>query len=180
MTKGGKGKGKKSSSVPKRKRVSESLLERTRDILGNSMEQVDQPPAKKTSLSGEGDTSGTQTIVPPEITTMTLEVTMTTTTEMTPGEEITTMALAVPTVGATVASMAVVSEGASIRATTSREADSQEQGILTKTEKTGTTSTVSFTPGELHWERGPASQSSGVSRESLLSGEPMLIGRGCG
>ncbi len=180
MTKGGKGKGKKSSGVPKRKRASESLLERTRDILGDSMEQVDQPPVKKTSLSGEGDTSGTQTIAPPEVTTMTLEVTMTTTLETTTGDEITTMAVVMPVVGITVASMAVVSDGASVRATTSREADSQEQGMPTKTEKTGTTSTVLFTPGELHRERGPASQSSGVSRESLLSGEPMLLGWGCG
>ncbi len=180
MTKGRKGKGKKSSGVPKRKRASESLLERTRDILGNSMEQVDQPPAKKTSLSEEGDTLGTQTIMPPEITTMTLEVTMTTTSEMTTGDEITTTAVAMPTVGVTVASMAVVSESTSIRATTSREADSQEQGMPTKTEKTGTTSTVLFTPGELHRERGPASQSSGVSWESLVSREPMLLGRGCG
>ncbi len=180
MTKGGKGKGKKSSGVPKRKRASESLLERMRDILGDSMEQVDQPPVKKTSLSGEGGTLGTQTITPPEIMTMTLEVTTTMTVETTTGDEIMTMAVATPAVGVTVASTAVVSEGASVRATTSREADSQEQGTLTKTEKTGTTSTVLFTPGELHRERGPASQSSGVSQESLLSGEPMLIGRGRG
>ncbi len=180
MMQSGKGKGKKSSGGPKRKRASESLLERTRDILGDLMEQVDLPPAKKTSLSGEGETSGIQTSMPPEITTMTLEVTMTTATETTSGEQIMTTAVAAPAAGATVVLMAVVSGDDGARATTSREAESQEQGTPTKTERTGTTSTVSFMPGELHQERGPPSQSSGVSWESVLSGEPMLIGRGHG
>ncbi len=150
MTQSGKGKGKKLSGGPKRKRASESLLERTRDILGDSMEQVNPPPAKKTSLSGEGETSGIQTIAPPESTTMTLEVIMATATETPSGEQIMTMAETAPTAGATVASTAVVGEDDGVRATMSREVESQEQGTPTKTERTGMTSTVSFTPGELH------------------------------
>ena len=56
---------------------------------------------------------------------------------------------------------AVVGEDDGIKAMTSREVESQEQGTPMKTERTGTTSTVSFMLGELHRERGPASQSSG-------------------
>ena len=142
MTQGGKGKGKKSSGGPKRKRALESLLERTRDILGDSMEQVDPLPAKKTSLSREGETLGIQTITPPGITTMTLEVTTMMTMETPTDEQITTMEVAAPAAGATVVSMAVVSGDTGIGATTSREVESQEQGTPTETERTGMTSSV--------------------------------------
>ncbi len=144
------------------------------------MEQAEQPPAKKTSFSGEGEPLGVQTAMPPEITVMHTEVMTTTTSGVSTGTEITTTDVPMPIVGVTTVTMTVVSEGVSVTATTSKEADSTEQGTSTKAGDTGTTSTVLFTQGELHQEGGPASQSSGVSQESVLSGEPRLLGTGCG
>ena len=47
-------------------------------------------------------------------------------------------------------------------------------------EQTATTSKVPFILGELHRGGGANSQSSGASRESFISGESMLLGRGRG
>ncbi len=156
---GGNGKGKKSSSGSKRKRQVESLIERSREILGELMEQQeDQPPAKRTSLSGDGESMGSQIIPPTEITM--------TTTAFTSGsvEE----PMTVP----------AVSEGETVQVSTSRAADQQERTMITTVAPTTTKSQVSFVLGELHQEKGAPSQSSGASRESFLSREMMLIGKG--
>ncbi len=63
---------------------------------------------------------------------------------------------------------------------TSTGADLQEQETTTVTAPTAMTSTVTFVLGELHKEKGPSSQTSGGSWESLFSGTPMLLGRGRG
>ncbi len=169
---GGKGKGKKSSRTPKRKRVSETLLERTRDLLEESAEQEEQPPAKRSSLSGEGETSGDQSNPTPEITVTAAETTDT-------PAEITTK-VTTPAGGVVTPSMVVVSEGEQVGESRSEEAEPQQGGTPTKTEGTRTTSTVSFMPGELHREKGPASHTSGASQGSFISETSMLLGRGRG
>ncbi len=177
---GGKGKGKKSSSGSKRKRREESLIERTRAILGESMEeQGEQPPAKRMSLSGDGEPLGSQAVPPAEIA-MVMAATATVTTEAPSSMEITVTATT--STSGSVAEpvpVSVVSEGKVAQASTGEEADPQEPAI-TMVEPTATTSTVSFVPGELHRGRGVPSQSSGASRESFISTETMLIGRGRG
>ena len=178
---GGKGKGKKSSGIPKRKRQMESLIERSREILGESMEQQEeQPPAKRTSLSREGEPLGLQVITPPEIMTMPLGVTVTTTVEMSPDVGTTMTTATASTSGIMAEPEPAVSEGESIQASTSKEADPQERGTSTTADQTTTMSKVLFILGELHQEKGPTSLSLGASRESFISGESMLLGRGCG
>ena len=110
---GGKGKGKKSSSSSKRKRQEASVIERSRELLGESMEQQeDQPPAKRTSHSGEGDSSGLPVTTPPEITATITETTVTTTMGEPTGMEGVTVTATASTSGATVTAPApVVSEG---------------------------------------------------------------------
>ena len=121
---GGKGKSKKSSGSSKRKRQVESLIERSREILGESMEQQEeQPPAKRTSLSGEGEPLGSQVTTPTEIMTMLLGVTVTTTAEASPDVEITTMTATASTFGSTAEPVPAVSEGENVQASTSKEAD---------------------------------------------------------
>ncbi len=181
MQGGGKGKSKKSSGGSKRKRQVESLIERAQDILGESMEQQEeQPPAKRTSLSRDGEPLGSQITTPTEITMMPLEVTATTTAETSPDVEITMTTATASTSGSTAEPAPAVSEGENVQASMSREADPQERGMSTTAEQTATTSKVSFILGEIHWGGGANSQSSGASRESFISGESMLLGRGHG
>ncbi len=118
--------------------------------------------------------------MPTEITTVSLEVTVTTAVETSLDVGITTTTATASTSGSTAEPVPVVSEGENVQASTSREADLQERGTFTTAEQTATTSKVSFTPGELHRGSGAPSQSSGASRESFISGESMLLGRGHG
>ncbi len=118
--------------------------------------------------------------MPTEITTASLEVTVTTAAEMSPDMGITMTTATASTSGGTAEPVPVVSEGENVQASTSTEADLQERGMFMMAEQTATTSKVSFTPGELHQGGGALSQSLGASRESFISGESMLLGRGHG
>ena len=106
-------------------------------------QQEEQPPAKRTSLFGDGEPSGSQVTMPIEITTTPLGATVTTTTETSPNVEITTTATA-STSGSVAEPVPAVSEGESVQASTSKEADLQERAMFTMADQTATTSKVLF------------------------------------